>query len=63
MKNSIRISNFLLLTIAGIVNAFGVILFLYPMQLYDSGVSGLSMLLNQITPEYFTLSLFLVVFP
>jgi uncharacterized membrane-anchored protein YitT (DUF2179 family) len=29
-------------------------------QLYDSGISGTSMLLGQVTPEYLTLSLFLL---
>ena len=53
--------NFLVLAIAGVVNAFGVTIFLYPVKLYDSGVSGLSMLLDQVTPEFFSLSLFLIV--
>ena len=53
--------NFLLLTLAGIVNAFGVTMFLAPVKLYDSGISGTSMLLGQVTPEYLTLSFFLVV--
>ena len=52
--------NFLYLTIAGIINAFGVTVFLFPVKLYDSGVSGLSMLLDQITPPTLTLSIFLV---
>lgn len=51
----------LLLTIAGIINAIGITIFLYPVKLYDSGISGTSMLLAQITPEYLTLSIFLVV--
>lgn len=54
--------NFLALTIAGVINAFGVMLFMYPVKLYDSGISGVSMLLNQLTPETYTLSLFLVIF-
>ena len=49
-----------MLTLAGAVNAFGVTVFLYPVKLYDSGISGTSMLLSQITPEFLTLSLFLV---
>lgn len=53
--------NFVMLTLAGIINAFGVTVFLYPVKLYDSGISGTSMLLAQITPEILTLSLFLVV--
>lgn len=51
---------FLMLTVAGIVNAFGVTFFLYPVNLYDSGISGTSMLLAQITPSYLSLSLFLL---
>ena len=55
-------TNFFLLAIAGTTNAFGVMLFMYPVKLYDSGMSGVSMLLNQLTPEIYTLSLFLVIF-
>ncbi len=53
--------NFVFLTLAGVINAFGVTLFLFPMKLYDSGVSGLSMLLDQITPGWLTLPIFLIV--
>lgn len=52
---------FIMLTIAGMINAFGVTIFLFPVKLYDSGISGLSMLLDQITPESLTLSLFLII--
>ena len=52
--------NFLGLLAAGCVNAFGVTIFLQPVELYDSGISGTSMLLAQITPPFFTLSVFLV---
>ena len=52
---------FLLLLAAGIINAVGVTMFLAPVHLYDSGISGTSMLLWQITPEAYTLSLFLLV--
>lgn len=55
-------TNFIALLIAGTINAFGVMLFMYPVKLYDSGMSGVSMLLNQLTPETYTLSLFLVIF-
>ena len=55
-----RIKNFIFLTLAGIINSIGVTVFLYPVNLYDSGISGTSMLLAQITPEKFTLSIFLV---
>jgi len=53
--------HFLFLTIAGVINAFGVTLFLFPVKLYDSGVSGLSMLLDQVTPPILTLSVFLLI--
>ena len=53
--------NLLLLTLAGIVNAFGVTVFLMPLQLYDSGISGTSMLLANITPAGLSLSVFLIV--
>ncbi len=57
----IKISNLVLLTIAGFINAFGITVFLAPVKLYDSGISGTSMLLSQITPEAFSLSLFLLI--
>lgn len=53
--------NFILLTVAGLINAFGVTVFLAPVKLYDSGISGTSMLLSQITPEWMNLSLFLLI--
>ena len=53
--------NFILLAIAGIINAFGVTVFIAPVNLYDSGISGTSILLSQITPEIFGLSFFLLV--
>ena len=53
--------NFLLLLCAGVVNAIGVTMFLAPVRLYDSGISGTSMLLWQVTPEEYTLSLFLLI--
>ena len=43
-----RITNLFMLTIAGIVNAFGITLFMTPVKLYDSGISGTSMLLEQM---------------
>jgi len=43
------------------VNAFGVTVFLAPVRLYDSGISGTSMLLSQITPKMLTLSFFLII--
>lgn len=57
----IRPINILMILVAGIINAFGVTMFLFPVKLYDSGISGLSMLLDQITPDYLSLSLFLII--
>ncbi|MDO4864012.1 MAG: YitT family protein [Ruminococcus sp.] len=56
----LRPTTFIFLTAAGIINAFGVTLFLFPVRLYDSGISGLSMLLDQVTPSGWTLSMFLL---
>lgn len=53
-------ANFLFLTAAGLINAFGITIFLAPVKLYDSGISGTSMLLSQLTPESWTLSIFLL---
>lgn len=58
----ISILNILIIFFAGIINAVGVTMFLAPVNLYDSGISGLSMLLGQLTPEKLSLSVFLVVF-
>lgn len=57
MKN-ISPLNLIMLTAAGIINAFGITLFLMPVKLYDSGISGTSMLLAQNFP--ISLSFFLV---
>lgn len=54
--------NFLLLLIAGCINAFGVTVFLAPVKLYDSGISGTSMLLSQLTSGKISLSVFLILF-
>lgn len=51
--------NMLMLTVSGIVNAFGVTMFLAPVQLYDSGISGTSMLLTMLFPQL-SLSIFLL---
>lgn len=58
---TLKWQNFLMLIVAGCVNAFGVTVFIAPVNLYDSGVSGTSILLSQITPEQFSLSFFLLV--
>lgn len=51
----------IMLTIAGVINGFGITVFLNPVKLYDSGISGTSMLLGQITPDWMSLSVFLLV--
>ena len=58
--HGLRPLSFLLLFAAGVINAVGVTMFLAPVQLYDSGISGTAMLLWQVTPESWTLSLFLL---
>lgn len=54
----INVLNIIMLTVAGMVNAIGITFFLNPVKLYDSGISGTSMLLAQVTP--ISLSIFLV---
>ena len=63
MKNpltSIKLSEplqphiFLIMLLAGVISAIGVTMFLAPVHLYDSAISGTSMLLWQITPPQFT---------
>lgn len=56
----LKMANFAALSLAGAINAFGVTLFLFPVKLYDSGISGLSMLLDQVTPAFLTLPQFLI---
>lgn len=60
IKNKISWINFIGLLLAGIINSVGVVLFLKPVNLYDSGFSGLSMFLGQITPSWFSMSIFLI---
>ncbi len=57
---SLKWKNFIILFIAGCINAFGVTIFLAPVKLYDSGISGTSILLSQVTPESWSLSIFLL---
>jgi len=61
VKQKIQWKNILMLTIAGIINAFGITMFLTPVKLYDSGISGTSMLLAQIASKYLSLSFFLII--
>lgn len=56
----IQLKNILMLTLAGMINAFGITVFLAPVNLYDSGISGTSMLLSQLTPQPFSLSFWLL---
>lgn len=60
LMKQMRWADFLMLTVAGTINAIGVTIFLAPVKLYDSGISGTSMLLSQMTPPYMTLSIFLL---
>lgn len=55
------IKNFIMLFIAGVINSVGVTMFLQPVRLYDSGISGTAMLLSQVTPDWMSLSVFLIV--
>ncbi len=59
--SGLKITNFFFLFLAGCANAAAVTMFLAPVHLYDSGISGTSILLSQITPEYISLSLILIV--
>lgn len=60
---TIKPANLFMLTIAGIVNGFGISLFLMPVNLYDSGISGTSMLLAQLTPLKLSVFLLLLNIP
>ncbi len=56
----IKIINIVMLTLAGFINSIGITIFLAPVKLYDSGISGTSMLLSQLTPDELSLSVFLL---
>lgn len=58
-KSPFRVKNFVMLTFSGIVNAVGIVLFLTPSNLFDSGFSGTSMFLSAVTG--LPLALFLLV--
>lgn len=60
-RKIVQLKNMIWLTAAGIINAVGVTIFIAPVNLYDSGISGTSILLSQLTPDYLTLSMFLLV--
>ena len=57
-RKTIKIKNMLFLTIAGIINAFGITIFLNPVNLYDSGISGTLCLLHNLHPKACRFSLF-----
>ena len=57
----LKLRNFIALTFAGLINAFGITVFLMPANLFDSGISGTSMLLTQLTAGRVGLSVFLLV--
>ncbi len=50
LLRSLRYTNFIFLTLAGVINAVGVTLMLAPAGMYDGGFSGTSILLGQVTP-------------
>ncbi len=60
-KFSLSIKNFVMLFIAGVINAVGVTLLLLPAGFYDSGISGISMLINNVTPDWFQMWIPLIV--
>lgn len=62
-KESFSLVNFIMLTLAGIINAVGVNMFLAPVNLFDSGFSGTSMLLWQISPLSLSIYLIILNFP
>ena len=47
--NDLKCKNMIMLTAAGIINAIGITIFLNPVKLYDSGISGTSMLIAGIS--------------
>ena len=61
LTKNLSLRNFLMLTVSGLINACGVTLFLSPVSLYDSGISGTSMLLAQLTSGAVSLSVFLLI--
>ena len=63
VRGALPPATLLMLTVAGIINAFGVVLFLSPVKLYDSGASGTSMLLAQLSGLPFSVFLIAVNIP
>ena len=58
LLKQLKFKNIIMLTVAGIINAIGVTVFISPVNLYDSGISGTSILLSQQTG--LTMSVFLI---
>ena len=58
LLKQLKFKNIIMLTVAGIINAIGVTVFISPVNLYDSGISGTSILLSQQTG--LTMSIFLI---
>ena len=48
--DELSLKNFFVLTLAGAINAVGVTMFISPVNLYDSGISGTSIFLSQLSP-------------
>ncbi len=62
-KESFSIICFLMLTLAGAINAIGVNMFLAPVNLFDSGFSGTSMLLSHLSTVSLSIYLIILNFP
>ncbi len=60
MLQNVSFKNFAILFLAGIINSIGVTMFLAPVNLYDSGFSGTSMLLSQMAGNSWSFSVFLI---
>lgn len=60
-KFKLKWSNFFFLTIAGIINAIGVGIFLIPVSILDGGLSGTSFFLSSLTKGTLNTSVFLLI--
>lgn len=63
IKQRIRLSNVIFLFIAGVINATGIMLLLAPAKLFDSGVSGLSMFISNVSGINIAVFLLVINFP
>lgn len=57
----LKLPTFIVLTLASVINAAGVVLFLAPVKLFDSGISGTAFLLDMVTPPWLVMSFFLII--